>query len=49
VLIFGAGAVDAIRAGMPAGAHLSLLGAGLIVAIVTLPFAAATAVRIALD
>lgn len=49
VLIFGAGAVDAVRAGMSATAHLSLLGAGLIIAIVALPFAAATAVRIALD
>jgi heme exporter protein B len=49
VLIFGAGAVDAIRAGMSAGAHLSLLGAALIVAIIAVPFAAATAIRIALD
>ena len=49
VLIFGAGAVDAVRAGVSASAHLSLLGAGLIVAIIAVPFAAATAVRIALD
>jgi heme exporter protein B len=49
VLIFGAGAVDAVRAGMSAGAHLSLLGAGLLVALVAVPFAAAAAVRIALD
>jgi len=49
VLIFGAGAVDAVRAGISASAHLSLLGAGLIVAIIALPFAAATAIRIALD
>jgi heme exporter protein B len=49
VLIFGAGAVDAVRAGVSASAHLSLLGAGLIVAIIALPFGAATAVRIALD
>ena len=32
VLIFGAGAVDAARAGLGVGANLSLLGAGLIVA-----------------
>lgn len=49
VLIFGAGAVDAVRAGLGAGANLSLLGAGLIVAAVGAPFAAAAAVRIALD
>lgn len=49
VLIFGAGAVDAVRAGVSASPHLSLLGAGLIIAIIALPFAAATALRIALD
>ena len=49
VLIFGAGAVDAVRAGLGAGANLSLLGAGLLVAAVGAPFAAAAAVRIALD
>jgi heme exporter protein B len=49
VLIFGTGAVEAMRAGLGVGANLSLLGAGLIVAIVGAPFAAATAVRIALD
>jgi heme exporter protein B len=49
VLIFGAGAVDAVRAGVSAGAHLSLLGAGLLLALVAVPFAAAAAVRIALD
>jgi heme exporter protein B len=49
VLIFGAGAVDATRAGLGASANLSLLGAGLLVAIVGAPFAAAAAVRIALD
>ena len=49
VLVFGAGAVDAARAGLSAGASLSLLGAGLAVAIVGAPFAAAAAVRIALD
>ncbi len=49
VLVFGAGAVDAVRAGLSGGASLSLLGAGLAVAIVGAPFAAAAAVRIALD
>ncbi len=49
VLIFGAGAVDAMRAGLGAAANLSLLGAGLIIAVVGAPFAAAAAVRIALD
>jgi heme exporter protein B len=49
VLIFGTGAVEAMRAGLGFGANLSLLGAGLIVAIVGAPFAAAAAVRIALD
>lgn len=49
VLIFGAGAVDAVRAGIAADANLSLLGAGLIAAALGSPFAAAAAVRIALD
>ena len=46
-LIFGAGAVEAQMAGLGANAHLSLLGAGLILAWVFGPFAAALAVRIA--
>jgi len=49
VLIFGAGAVEAVRAGLPASPHLSLLAACLIVAAVGTPFAAAAAIRIALD
>ncbi len=49
VLIFGAGAVDAARTGLGVAANFSLLGAGLLVAIVGAPFAAAAAVRIALD
>jgi heme exporter protein B len=49
VLVFGAGAVDAVRTGLGASAHLSLLGAGLLLACVGAPFAAAAAVRIALD
>ena len=46
-LIFGAGAVEAQLAGLGASAHLSLLGAGLILSWVFGPFAAALAVRIA--
>jgi heme exporter protein B len=49
VLIFGAGAVDAVHSGLSVSANLSLLGAALLVAIVGAPFAAAAAVRIALD
>ncbi len=49
VLIFGAGAVDALKGGPNVGAHLSLLGAGLLLALVAVPFAASAAVRIALD
>lgn len=49
VLIFGTGAVEALRAGLAVGANLSLLGAGLIVAIVGAPFACAAAIRVALD
>ena len=49
MLIFGAGAVDAVRAGLGVTANVSLLGAGLLVAAVGAPFAAAAAVRIALD
>ena len=49
VLIFGAGAVEAVRAGVSAAPQLSLLGAGLLIALVGVPFAVAAAVRIALD
>jgi heme exporter protein B len=49
VLIFGAGAVEAMRAGLGAGGELSVLGAALLAALVGAPFAAAAAVRIALD
>ena len=49
VLVFGAGAVEAVRTGLGASAHLSLLGAGVLIACVGAPFAAAAAVRIALD
>ncbi len=49
ILIFGAGAVEAIRAGVGAGGELSVLGAALLASVVGAPFAAAVAVRIALD
>lgn len=49
VLIFGAGAVAAVQAGLTAVGHFSLLGAGLLLAVVGAPFATAAAVRIALD
>jgi heme exporter protein B len=49
VLIFGAGAVSASANGMPAAAHLSLLGAFFLAALVLAPWAAAAAIRIALE
>jgi heme exporter protein B len=49
ILIFGAGSIDAVRAGLGAGAQLSLLAAALLTALVGAPFAASAAVRIALD
>jgi heme exporter protein B len=49
VLIFGAGAVSAAAEGLPVGAHLSLLGAFLLIALVVGPVASAVAVRIALE
>jgi heme exporter protein B len=49
VLIFGAGAVEASAAGLGAGAHLSLLGALLLAALVFAPWAAAVALRISIE
>ncbi len=49
VLIFGAGAVEATVAGTGASAHLSLLAAGLLGALVLAPWATAAALRIALE
>lgn len=49
VLIFGAGAVEAVVAGLDYGANLSLLGAGLLIGGLTTPFAVAAAVKISLD
>lgn len=49
VLIFGAGAVDATVTGMGAQAHLSLLGALSLAGVFFAPWAAAAALRIALE
>ncbi len=49
VLIFGAGAAEAVSSGLGAQAHLSLLGAGLIVGWVFGPLVTAAAVRIAYE
>jgi heme exporter protein B len=48
-LVFGAGAVDANLAGTGAEAHLSLLGACLVIAAFFAPWAIAAALRIALE
>ncbi len=48
-LIFGTGAVVAVDAGLPAQAHLSLLGALLILTLLGAPLATAAALRISLD
>lgn len=49
VLVFGAGAVVASATGMAAAPHLSLLGAMSLAALVFAPWAAALALRIALE
>jgi len=49
LLIFGAGAVDAWRAGLGVQSHLALLGACLLVAFAVCPLASAAALRIAQD
>ena len=49
VLIFGAGAVGASQAGLGAGAHFSLLGAMLALALVLAPLAASAALRISVE
>ncbi|NYT64909.1 heme exporter protein CcmB [Alcaligenaceae bacterium] len=49
VLIFGAGSVDAAAAGLGASAHLSLLGAVLVLTGFFAPWATAAALRIALE
>jgi heme exporter protein B len=49
VLIFGAGAVGAVSTGLGATAHLSMLGAFFLLALVFAPWATAAAIRIALE
>jgi heme exporter protein B len=49
ILIFGAGAVEALRAGLAPGGELSILAAALLASVVGAPLACAAAVRIALD
>lgn len=49
VLVFGAGSVSASAQGLDPSAGLLLLGAGLVLALVLAPLAAAAAIRIALD
>ncbi|MBI5449761.1 MAG: heme exporter protein CcmB [Gammaproteobacteria bacterium] len=49
VLIFGAGAVEAGMSGLGADAHLSLLGALLLLALCCAPWAAAAALRISME
>ena len=49
VLIFGAGAVEAVNSGMSAASNLSLLGAFVLFALVFTPFVAAQALRISME
>ncbi|MBI3042534.1 MAG: heme exporter protein CcmB [Betaproteobacteria bacterium] len=49
VLVFGAGAVEAASSGLGAQAHLSLLGAFLLISAALSPWAAAVGIRIALE
>jgi len=49
VLIFGAGAVEAVQISYSAGPHMSLLGAFSLAALALSPFAVAAALRIALE
>ena len=49
VLIFGAGAVEAVTSGMSVVSHLSLLGAMLLLALVFTPWVTAQALRISME
>ena len=49
VLVFGAGAVEALAAGLGSGAHLSVLMALLLLSGLFSPWACAQALRIALE
>lgn len=49
ILVFGAGAVEADMAGVGFDAHLSLMGAFLLVSLVFAPWATATSLRVSLE
>lgn len=49
VLVFGAGAVEAVSGGLSPAAHFSILGALLLMALALAPLATAAALRIALE
>ncbi len=49
VLIFGAGAVEASLLGLPAGEHLQIMGAILLLTLALAPLAAARALRLAVE
>jgi heme exporter protein B len=49
VLVFGAGAVEAVASGTSVGSHLSLLGALLLMALVFTPWVTALALRISME
>ena len=49
VLIFGAGAVDAVTSGLSMASHLSLLGALLVLALVFTPWVTSQALRISME
>ena len=49
ILIFGAGAVESQSAGLGSDAHLSILGALLMLSLVFAPISTAAALRISLD
>lgn len=49
VLIFGAGAVEAVNSGMSAQTHLSLLGALLMMSLALTPWVSAQALRISME
>lgn len=49
VLVFGAGAVEAVSGGLSPEAHFSILGALLLLSLVLAPLATAAALRIALE
>ncbi len=49
VLIFGAGAVEAVNSGLGASGHISLLAAILVLAVCTTPWVTASALKISLD